>query len=257
MGRVDGDAVVHRFYVPQGFDSDLVELTGDEASHMLRVLRLTVGDRVSLFDGCGGEAEAEITGTQKRSARLRIRRVFPLSPTPQPSITLVTAVPKADRFRWLVEKATELGVQRLIPVRTEHSVVHPRDGKIDKMRAASIAACKQCGRSDLLSIDELQDWTDVLRRLSTWPKLIAHPEGTSFGDLLPQVREESKLMVAIGPEGGFSSDEIQLARAAGGEIVGLGTSILRMETAAVSMVAAIRLSALSESSGRVEGARPG
>lgn len=246
---------MHRFYVPEAFDTDLVELTGDEAAHMLRVLRLTVGDRVSLFDGLGGEAEAEITGTQKRSARLRIRKLLPSSPSPQPAITLVTAVPKADRFRWLVEKATELGVQRLIPVRTEHSVVHPGEGKLQKMQAASLAACKQCGRNDLLSIEDLQDWTDVLRRLSVWPKLIAHPEGPPFGDLLPQVREESKLMVAIGPEGGFSSEEIQLARAAGGKIMGLGASILRVETAAVSVVGAIRLSALSKSSGRVEGSR--
>ncbi|MCA9078416.1 MAG: 16S rRNA (uracil(1498)-N(3))-methyltransferase [Planctomycetaceae bacterium] len=238
---------MHRFYVPQSFDADLIELTGEEAAHMLRVLRLTVGDRVSLFDGFGGEAEAEITGTQKRSARLRIRQVLPQSPSPQPAITLVTAVPKVDRFRWLVEKATELGVQRLIPVRTEHSVVHPGDGKLEKMRAASIAACKQCGRNDLLSIDDLQDWTEVLRRLSTWPKLIAHPDGTPFGDLLPQIRKESKLMIAIGPEGGLSGDEIQLARATGGEIVGLGTSILRVETAAVSMVGAIRLSAFAGS----------
>ncbi len=232
---------MHRFYVPQPLDTDLIELSGDEAAHMLRVLRLTVGDAVSLFDGEGSEAVAEITGTQKRTVRLRIREVRPRDQPVLPMLTLATAVPKSDRFRWLVEKATELGVKRLIPMCTERSVVHPGEGKIDKMQSAVIAACKQSGRNDLLVIDPMKDWTDVLRETIHLPKLIAQPGGKSLRSVLPSVATDAHIVLMIGPEGGFTAGEIELARSAGGKIVGLTNTILRMETAAVSMVASIRL----------------
>jgi len=232
---------MHRFYVPQTFDTDFIEISGDEAAHMLRVLRMTVGDRVSLFDGAGQEVIAEVTGTQKHTARVRVRERLPRKPLVTPVITLVTAVPKSDRFRWLVEKATELGVRRLIPVRTERSVVHPGDGKLKKMQAASIAACKQCGRNDLLLIQPVQDWTEMLHQTAPFPKLIAHPEGQPLGGSLAAINRESQVVLIVGPEGGLSDGEVELARAAGGEIVQLGESILRTETASLSMVAAIRL----------------
>ncbi|MCA9110634.1 MAG: 16S rRNA (uracil(1498)-N(3))-methyltransferase [Planctomycetaceae bacterium] len=232
---------MHRFYVPQDLNTDVLEVSGDEAAHMLRVLRLTVGDRVSLFDGDGQEVIAEITGTRKHTARLRVRESSPRVSAERPAITLVTAVPKSDRFRWLVEKVTELGVQRLIPVRTERSVVHPRDGKLEKMQAASIAACKQCQRNDLLQIQDLLDWTEMLRQTARLPKLIAHPGGSPMGKLLPSINREPHVVLIVGPEGGLTEGEVELARAAGGNVVQLGQLILRIETAALSMVAAIRL----------------
>ncbi len=214
---------------------------------MLRVLRLGTGERVMLFDGRGNAAVAEIEDVRKRSARLRIVERLPAAAAPGPKITLITAVPKSDRFRWLVEKATELGVRRLIPLRTERSVVHPGDGKIQKMRAASIAACKQCGRNDLLTIEPLQEFAEVVSRASSDRLLIADPHGEPLGDVSSASRQDGGLRLAIGPEGGFTAAEIDLATDAGGETVRLGESILRIETAALAMVAALRFGGWSSS----------
>lgn len=231
---------MHRFFLPEDLNADVIEVSGDEATHMLRVLRLTVGDRVSLFDGEGHEVIAEITGTRKHTARLRVRESLPRFRPDPPEITLVTAVPKSDRFRWLVEKATELGVRRIIPVRTERTVVHPGDGKLEKMQAASIAACKQSGRNDLLIIQDVQAWTEMLHQTARLPKLIAHPGGLPFSVSLPSFTREPHVVLIVGPEGGLTEGEVELARSAGGNVVELGRAILRIETAALSMVAAIR-----------------
>ncbi len=231
---------MHRFYEPGSWNADVVDLTDDEAAHMLRVLRLGIGERVTVFDGRGESAVAEIEDVRKRSARLRIVERLPPSDAPGPEITLITAVPKSDRFRWLVEKATELGVRRLIPIRTERSVVHPGDGKIQKMQAASIAACKQCGRNDLPAIEPLQEFTEVLSRPTSDRLLIADPQGAPLCDVRLRSPLQSGLRLAIGPEGGFTAAEIGFAKDAGGEFVSLGQSILRIETAALAMVAALR-----------------
>ena len=235
---------MHRFYVPDSFEADVVELMGDEAAHLQRVLRLSIGERVTLFDGKGRAVVAEIEDVRKRSARLRIRERPPIETGAGLEITLVTAVPKSDRFRWLVEKATELGVTRLIPVRTERSVVHPGDGKIQKMKGASIAACKQCGRNDLLTIEPLQDWADVLGRSTSKSLLVADLQGRPLREVPLPDQEDRGLMLAVGPEGGFTPAEVKLAQDARGELVELGPSILRIETAAIAMVAWVRMASV-------------
>ena len=107
---------MHRFFVPAGFASDTVELTGPEAHHLLHVLRLGVGDDVELFDGRGVQAAGRVETTTRQTVGMRLisRSASPRATTR--SLILATAMPKGDRFGWLVEKATELGVQRLIPL---------------------------------------------------------------------------------------------------------------------------------------------
>jgi 16S rRNA (uracil1498-N3)-methyltransferase len=232
---------MHRFYVPNSFDADSIELTGDEAAHMLRVLRLPVGAHVTLFDGFGRAAVAVIVEAKKRSARLQICQRLTSHPSDRPEVILVTCVPKADRFRWLIEKATELGVNRLIPIQTERSVVHPGRGKLARMEAASVAACKQCGRNDLLQIDQLQPWNEVVSCLGSRMLLVADPSGRALRDVSIPFTPDSSVVLAVGPEGGFTPMEIALAQSCGGEIVQLGTHILRIETAALALVAWLTL----------------
>ncbi|MBS0264010.1 MAG: RNA methyltransferase, partial [Planctomycetes bacterium] len=148
------------------------------------------------------------------------------------------AVPKGDRFGWLVEKATELGVARLVPLLTERSVVIPGDGKLDKMRRTIIEASKQCRRSRLMELDESQEWPAFTSRQPTdRPFWVAHPTGQPLErSTLPVA---GHLTVAIGPEGGFTDREIALAVAQGARLITLGARILRIETAALAVAAAL------------------
>ena len=224
------------FYVPGSLEAPSVELSGAEAHHIGRVLRKQAGDQVTLFDGCGTEAVAEITDVRKTSIALRVldrRR----SPEPQPEVHLATAVPKGDRFRWLVEKATELGVARLVPIETSHSVVEPGAGKLDKMRQTVIAACKQSHRARLMAIEPVTTFDHLLPQIHTYSALVAHPGGKPIGTIQEVSDATRPRLLLVGPEGGFTDDEVACASAAGAQPVSLGPQVLRIETAAIALAA--------------------
>ena len=225
----------HRFYCPDSLIGPRVELTGTEAHHLLNVLRLGPGQEVELFDGRGTAAIARIEETGRKQATLTVISTQPsFGEMPSPLI-LATAIPKGERFRWLIEKATELGVTRLIPLQTERSVVDPRSAKLDKMRAAIVAASKQCGRSTLMQLDAPMQWDDFLSLdLGEATRLLGHPGEQSWTSSL--VPTGNSTVIAIGPEGGFSEEEIEQAREHGATLVNLGPRILRLETAALALV---------------------
>lgn len=227
-----------RFYVPNLSDADRVDLDGPEAHHLLHVLRLSIGETITLFDGLGNEAVAEIVGRTKRAAQLRILSRFVTPDTTLPLI-LATAVPKGERFRWLVEKATELGVRRLVPLETARSTVDPRESKLDKLRQTVIAACKQSGRSRLMEIAPVTDWRAFLEsECQNRRAFIAHP--TSKPVDFSRFRNDDPTIltvVAIGPEGGFTEEEIENAQRRGMQPLSLGPRLLRIETAAIALAA--------------------
>lgn len=230
-----------RFFAPPPWNGPSIELTGPESHHLATVLRLRPGDRVTLFDGAGTEAVAEIAAVGKRAATLQVvsRQT---TARPAPPLILAAAVPKGDRFRWLVEKATELGVDQLIPLDTSRSVVEPGRGKLDRMHQTVIAACKQCGRNHLMEIRPPSPWDELLtRELPRGIGLIAHPDGEPLMTALASLPRDRPLLLIVGPEGGFTPDEIAQVRAAGIRTVHLGPHILRIETAAVSLAAAAAL----------------
>ncbi len=250
------ESPVERFFFPQPLQlasvdqatvgQVTVELDGSEAHHLLHVLRAKVGDRVGLFNGQGDEAVAELINYRKRSAELRILDCW-TTPAEPDELILATALPKGDRARWLVEKATELGVTRIIPLRTARSVVEPGEGKMDKLTQAAIAACKQCGRSRLPRLDPLTTLSDVLREFSatspTQILLLADPYAQqNVGELFATVGSWHQTTIAlIGPEGGFTADEYSAAIAAGATPARLSPHILRIETAALAISAAWEL----------------
>lgn len=227
-----------RFFHPAGFESDKITLTGTEAHHLLHVLRAQVGLQIELFDGQGRSAEGEVVNTGRREAEVELSNRYQ-SP-PLRGLTLLTAVPKGDRFRWLVEKATELGVSRLIPVSTARSVVTPRETKLQKMEQTVIAACKQSGRNWLMPIGEMLALADALGQISSTEQLLAaHPSGQSLSEFSGN-RDQDYTLV-IGPEGGFTEEEFSLLQTSNACVVSLGETILRTETAAIALCAWYRL----------------
>jgi 16S rRNA (uracil1498-N3)-methyltransferase len=236
-----------RFYAPVPYDQPTVELTGSEAHHLRDVLRLGVGEEVLLFDGRGVEARAEITAIGKRAIAIKVLQTRTIDAGRLAPVILATAVPKGDRFRWLVEKATELGVAELIPLSTRHSVVLPRDAKLEKMRQTVIAASKQCGRARLMQIDSPMTWEEfVSRRCADCTLLVAHPSGLPLAAAPVDSSSSRPIIAAIGPEGGFTDTEVELAVAAGARVVSLGEGILRIETAAIALSALLLCSGTGE-----------
>ncbi len=218
-----------------------VTLDEMESHHLAKVLRKSLGDVVELFDGNGQVATASVERISKREVQLRIVEKSVAEPVLTPSLTLAVAPPKGDRFRWLVEKATELGVDRLIPLETRRSVVSPRDGKLEKMRQAVIAACKQSRRNRLMEILDPIAWDELLNKwIPSQASWLAHPTGSAWAEN-QRDSDATSLLFVIGPEGGFTDEEVAAATVAGAKAVSLGQYILRIETAAVAIAAAIGL----------------
>jgi 16S rRNA (uracil1498-N3)-methyltransferase len=227
-----------RYYAPQLSDAETCELEGSEFHHLARVMRAAVGDRIILFDGSGLAAEAEIVELAKTRAALCILSRHTETLPAGCTVVLATAIPKADRFRWLVEKATELGVDRLVPLQTARSVTEPGSNKLDKMRATVIEACKQSGRNRLMAIEPLTPWESFLSGTQPNDRLfVADPGGIEFAGLRKMRQDERQILLAVGPEGGFTEAEISQAVQAGGSCISLGPRILRTETAAVALSA--------------------
>ena len=208
-------------------------LPAAEAHHLAHVLRMRPGEQAVIFDGAGGDALAEIVALAPDRAELKIvdRRS---ADTEAPfSLPIASAVPKGDRFRWMVEKLTELGVQRLIPIVTKRSIVDPREGKLDRLRQTIVEASKQCGRSRLMELDAPTNWAPVLAGRGPGRFLIAHPAGDPWDPATHRL--DRPITVAVGPEGGFTDEEVAMACAAGGELVPRGPRSLLIETAAVAV----------------------
>ncbi len=227
-----------RFHAPDPPVGDVLTLGGDEAHHLARVRRVGLGEFVVVFDGRGSTWNAEVLETSRDQVRLRIVETLPPSSPPACELTLATAMPKGDRADWLVEKATELGVARLQPLNTARSIVDPRSAKLEKLRRRVVEASKQCGRDWLMEIVEPIRWAELLAATSTPLRLVAHPGG------LPALRwprcdRDRAVTLAIGPEGGFTDEEVAQAQAAGWRVVGMGTTLLRVETAGLAVSALV------------------
>jgi 16S rRNA (uracil1498-N3)-methyltransferase len=223
-----------RFYVPQPLtEGAMVELEGAEAHHLATVCRLGPGDAVYLFNGDGNEYAARVLEAGRHQARLEVTaRAAPPRELPF-ELEVAAPLPRGDRARFLVEKLTELGARRLTPLATRRSVVQPRETRREKLQRYIIEASKQCGRNRLMEIGPFTDWPTYCTALAAERKVLAHPGGSAGNPAALAVPAGASLAVVVGPEGGFTDEEIELARSAGWQLLDLGPRILRVETAAL------------------------
>jgi 16S rRNA (uracil1498-N3)-methyltransferase len=229
-----------RFYVNCPLQPGPVPIDGAEARHLAVVCRLRPGDAVCLFNGDGREYPATVTAVERRSITLEVERVEAVNRELSTFIEMAAPLPKGDRAQFLVEKLTELGVARLVPLRTARSVVHPGETKQEKLRRWVIEASKQCGRNVLMEVTPLADWKSYSVGADLPPvRWLAHPVTAASTPAPPQPFSESRLAVAIGPEGGFTDEEIAGAVSVGWQPVNLGPRILRVETAALALAASV------------------
>ncbi len=234
----------HRFHIPaEHWNPERLVLDGEEAHHCLEVLRLREGDRLVVFNGAGAEAEAEISSVAKGSVALR-PKLLGSTPRPPASITLGQAVPKGKNMDLIVQKATELGVARIVPLLSERTVVQLDGGELEKKRAkwqrVAIEACKQCGQNWTPEISVPVKVEAFVRQAKDPLRLAAAigPEARPLKAILAAREEEgiprpSAATLMIGPEGDFTPAELSAALSHGFLPLSLGPIILRSETAAI------------------------
>lgn len=219
-----------------------LRLATPAAAHVGRVLRLGVGDEVSLFDGNGSEYPAAIIESRGTTLRVRVGAQRSIDRESPLRITLVQGISRGERMDWVVQKATELGVAAIVPVTTERSVVKldakQAQKKSDHWRAIAISACEQCGRNRLPEFAPpaaFERWLAEAPRDGTRVLLDsrAHAGLSSIG-------QSSAVTLLIGPEGGLAPQERETAAKSGFEPVRLGPRILRTETAAIAAISALQ-----------------
>ncbi len=245
-----------RFHVPGPLRAGLCILSGEEAHHLSRVRRAVEGFEVEIFDGEG----TAYAGRVIRVARDRVEIELSGDPLPtrepETQVVLATAVPKGDRFDWLVEKATELGVALIVPLQTKFSVVEPRPSKLERLRRVALEAAKQSGRSRIPDLEEPIAWERFLDRYGPdTPRYLADVPGSDrpnsersnrVSDLRDRTTNTSNTEVlAVGPEGGWSIEERAGAHERGWNTITLTTTILRVETAALLGVGALLMAGRS------------
>jgi 16S rRNA (uracil1498-N3)-methyltransferase len=218
-----------RFYINWPLAPGPVLLEGPEAHHLATVCRLRPGNAVCLFNGDGHDYPARVVSAARRQVELEvIERLSPDRELPF-RLEIAAPLPRGDRAQFLVEKLTELGVTTLVPLSTRRSVVQPREAKLEKLQRHVIEASKQCRRNVLMQVAALADWEEFCWRADLpGRRYLAHPGGMPWA---PAVRQDT--VCAVGPEGGFTDEEVHMAVAAGWRTVDLGPRILRVETAAV------------------------
>ena len=242
---------MHRCYAPGANLQAGASLTieGEEAKHALKVMRLRVGEECEVFDGCGHAAVGRIAAAAGSSA-LTLAELRPLPPMPPVAgITLALAIPKGSNMDLIVQKAVEMGVQRIIPLITERTIVRldARDAaaKATKWNRTVLEACKQCGVNVLPVVETPQSYTSFLARADL-PQLKLQcaivPHARPLRHLLETARNAGmqECVLLIGPEGDFSPAEYTAAETAGYAPTSLGPIILRVETAVFLAVASAR-----------------
>ncbi len=240
---------MHRFYVAQKVEQDIIGITDVEQLHHIRdVLRLKVDDEIIIFDNKGNEYTGTITELDKKQAVLTLKASKSAENRPI-KITVACALPKKGKIDEVIDNLTQLGVDRIIPMTTKRVIVRLEDSKkaarLQRWRKIAQSAAQQSQRNSIPLIEPITSANGVLARSHDFDlKLIPTLSGKKH---IKEVLAESKpsnILVLIGPEGDFSPQEIELAKSEGFIPVSLGNSVLRVDTAAIAVASYINLSLL-------------
>ncbi len=232
---------MRRFFAPSEMIANgLVQIDAAETRHLRDVLRLRIGDEVSVFDGRGNEFLCRVRAIDKNRSDLEIlERSIPAAPESPLKITLASTVLNGEKFDLIVQKAVELGVHCLIPMQTMRCEVKLRDAqkRVERWRRIAMEATKQSGRAAIMKVAEPRSFEDVLASADQASAvLFSEREGKDMGGLRPS----DEITAFIGPKGGWDDAELEAARSKRLPIVTLGGRILRAETAAISLCAILQ-----------------
>jgi len=235
----------HRFFAPpEACGMDSIRLPDAEAHHARRVLRARVGDRATVLNGCGSRFECEIATASGSEVTLKVLEQAQ-APAPACRVTLFQAIPKGKTLETIIQKATELGVTKIVPIITGHVVARPHPAEFDKKenrwQNAAIEAVKQCGQHWLPRVDAPETLSHALRRresldlefIGALSDAARHPREWFNAFSQSHGHPPESLGVWIGPEGDFTSRELGDVINAGARPISLGPLVLRCDTAAI------------------------
>ena len=233
---------IPRFYCPEITEvGEEIKLPLAVHRHAVQVLRLKPGGGLRLFNGYGLEIEAVMTSVNKRESTAKLMTVIQNDIESLLSLTLIQGISRGERMDYTLQKAVELGVNKIVPVTTERCNVQlsgpSAKKKVDHWQGVIISASEQSGRCNLPILTPIMSFDEVLEKFNSGSRLILEPTAALGFKTLP-LQTETKLL--IGPEGGFSDEEVQTAVRQGFQAVKLGPRTLRTETAAVSALAILQ-----------------
>ena len=236
-----------RFYAPpEALVGETIRLSVEESHHLMRVLRLNVGDEVSVFDGCGNEYRCRYVTAQGKQALLERFATLDYAVESPLALTLVQGLAKGEKFDFIVQKATELGVMRIVPLLSDYADVklnvQQTEKRLERWQRISLEALKQCGRRTLVDISEPLTLGEVLQNTDETALRLYFNErgGMSLQAAIADAQPDQAVLAFIGPEGGWSEAEIDLLNRHDCQAVSLGRRILRTETAAIVALALLQ-----------------
>ena len=233
---------IPRFYCPElSAVDEVIKLPPDAHRHAVQVLRLKVGAVVRLFNGAGLEVEASLQAVTKRESTATLLTAVPSDNESPLSLTLIQGISRGERMDYTLQKAVELGVNRIVPVITQRCNVQLSGQRADKKfghwQGVIISACEQSGRCTLPSLDPIMTFEEMISEFNSGSRLILEPTAVAGFKALPMQTDTNLL---IGPEGGFSDLEVESAVKKGFQAIQFGPRILRTETAAVAALAVLQ-----------------
>ncbi len=241
---------MHRTYadIPLKQSTDLSIHDKIEIHHLKDVMRLKTGGRFCVFNGQGEEAECELLSISNQQMTAQVLNVRQEPKANRFHLTLACAIPKKTKFEWILEKATELGADEIIPLKTERTEIKlsvDRSAKKDqRFQSVILSAAKQSRRLWIPKLHPITEFKTTLQwideQTSAYIPCLTDPRQPLSACMKPEILKQ-KILIFIGPEGDFTPDEIQAALAQGAIPVSLGKSVLRVETAAIAVLSAIQL----------------
>jgi 16S rRNA (uracil1498-N3)-methyltransferase len=233
-----------RIYQAGDYQSgELIELSPEAAQHTAVVLRMREGEQITLFNGTNYEFQAIITLIKKKQVVVSIKQSLEVNRESSLQIHLGQAISKGERMEWVMQKSVELGVYSITPLISERCVVKLDKErmlkKIQQWQSIAIAACEQCGRNTIPLVHSPIYVEEFLQKNHAQLKLILHPQGNKNWRDYP-IQASSEMALLIGPEGGFSDAEVDLAFQYHFAPLSLGPRVLRTETAAISALSLLQ-----------------
>jgi len=248
-----------RFYAPpDNIARSLVTLSAHETHHLMHVLRMTPGDEAFVFDGCGREYRCSFRRVENDRAQLEISDTLTDVVESPLHLTLAQALAKGERFDFIIQKATELGVSRIMPLVTRYADVRLDDqqktNRVERWRRISLEAVKQCGRRRLVEITSPCTLREFIGANEASPDaspgaashieraklLFSERGGIAVTDAIAGISKPCPIVALVGPEGGWSDDELDILNAFGCQAISLGPRVLRTETAAIAAITLIQ-----------------
>jgi len=236
-----------RFYIPQPrIENGMLSVEGDEVKHIRKVLRLKSGDEISVFDGLGREFEGAIVKEGLSAVVIGIKNVYSSTRDSPLEVTLAQSLLKGEKMDYLIQKATELGIEEIVPFLSSRSVPllekSKRIKRHQRWKRIAVEASKQCGRRVVPEIEFLQNYSEMLQRATpdSLRLILWEREGVKLKEILERPKERKKIFFVVGPEGGFSEGEVDEAKGSGFTPVTLGRRILRAETASLCLLSILQ-----------------